>query len=187
MASITTSSPRSRSARQVQVDDVEPVVEVLAEPAGLRSPPRGPCWSRRRPGCRPSRPCVSPTRVTTRSCRARSSFTCRLGGMLADLVEEERAAVARLELARARGTAPVKAPLTCPNSSLSSRFSGMAPQLMATNGPSCAELRRWSSRAISSLPVPVSPVTSTEMSVRRHLLDACGRPPSSGTAPMMSP
>src|SRR3981189_136989 len=41
----------------------------------------------------------------------------------------------------------------------------MAPQLMATKGPLCRGLRRWISRAISSLPVPVSPLTSTLMSV----------------------
>ncbi len=62
-------------------------------------------------------------------------------------------------------TAPVKAPRTWPNSSDSSRFSGMAPQLMVTNGPLARGERLWISRAISSLPVPVSPVMSTEMSV----------------------
>ena len=67
-------------------------------------------------------------------------------------------------------TAPVKAPRTWPKSSDSSRFSGMAPQLMATNGPLARGERLWSSRAISSLPVPVSPVISTEMSVAGDLL-----------------
>ena len=62
-------------------------------------------------------------------------------------------------------TAPVNAPRTWPNSSDSSRFSGMAPQLMVTNGPLARCDRLCSSRAISSLPVPVSPVISTEMSV----------------------
>ena len=62
-------------------------------------------------------------------------------------------------------TAPVKAPRTCPNSSDSSRFSGMAPQLMLTKGPLARGERLWISRAINSLPVPVSPVTSTVMSV----------------------
>ncbi len=41
----------------------------------------------------------------------------------------------------------------------------MAPQLMVMNGPLARGERLCSSRAISSLPVPVSPVTSTEMSV----------------------
>ena len=41
----------------------------------------------------------------------------------------------------------------------------MAPQLMVTKGPLARGDRLCSSRAISSLPVPVSPVISTEMSV----------------------
>jgi hypothetical protein len=41
----------------------------------------------------------------------------------------------------------------------------MAPQLTATKGPPLRGERRWISRATTSFPVPVSPVTSTEMSV----------------------
>ncbi len=37
----------------------------------------------------------------------------------------------------------------------------MAPQLMATNGPEPRPDRAWMARATSSLPVPLSPVTST--------------------------
>ena len=37
-------------------------------------------------------------------------------------------------------TAPVKAPLTCPNSSLSSRFSARAAQFTLTRGPVMLEL-----------------------------------------------
>jgi len=36
---------------------------------------------------------------------------------------------------------------------------------MATNGPADRLLRSWSARAISSLPVPLSPVTSAVASV----------------------
>ena len=57
--------------------------------------------------------------------------------------------------------ASVKAPFTWPNSSLSSRFSGMAPQLTATKGASRRGERAWMARATSSLPVPLSPVMST--------------------------
>ena len=53
--------------------------------------------------------------------------------------------------------APVNAPRTWPNSSLSSRFSASAPQLTRTNGPLPRGLSRWIALAISSLPVPVSP------------------------------
>ena len=57
--------------------------------------------------------------------------------------------------------APVNAPRTCPNSSDSSSVSGMAAQLTLMSGMSRCALRAWMARATSSLPVPVSPVTST--------------------------
>ena len=43
-------------------------------------------------------------------------------------------------------TAPVKAPFTWPKSSLSSRVSGMAPQLTATKGLSRRGLVEWMAR-----------------------------------------
>ena len=55
-----------------------------------------------------------------------------------------------------REVAPVKAPTSWPNSSLSASCSLMAPQFTATNGPSRPDSRcTW--RATSSLPVPLSP------------------------------
>ena len=54
-------------------------------------------------------------------------------------------------------TAPVKAPLTWPNSSLSISSSGIAAQLTSTNGPLRRRLSAWTLRATSSLPVPFSP------------------------------
>ncbi len=57
--------------------------------------------------------------------------------------------------------ASVKAPFSWPKSSLSSSASGIAAQLIATNGPPCRLLRRWMARATISLPVPLSPVMST--------------------------
>ena len=61
---------------------------------------------------------------------------------------------------RAR-VAPVKAPASWPNSSASINVSGNAAQLIVTKGPSQRELRRCRRSAISSLPVPRSPTTST--------------------------
>ena len=57
-------------------------------------------------------------------------------GEVADLVQEERAAVGHLEAALAGlATAPVKAPFSWPNSSLSSSVSVRAAQLTLMNGP----------------------------------------------------
>ena len=58
-------------------------------------------------------------------------------------------------------TAPVNAPRSWPNSSDSSRFSGIAPQLMATNGCLARGPRSCSACASASLPVPLSPSSST--------------------------
>ncbi len=60
-----------------------------------------------------------------------------------------------------RSEAPVKAPFSWPNSSLSISVSGSAAQLMATNGPCRRVLSACSERATSSLPVPLSPVIRT--------------------------
>jgi hypothetical protein len=60
--------------------------------------------------------------------------------------------------------ASVKAPRLWPKSSLSRRASGIAPQFTATKGPSRRGPRRWSARATSSLPVPLSPSMRTVVS-----------------------
>ncbi len=52
-------------------------------------------------------------------------------------------------------------PRSCPNSSLSSSDSASAAQCSFTNGPLARGLRSWIAAAISSLPVPDSPVMST--------------------------
>ena len=83
--------------------------------------------------------------------------------------------------------APVNAPFTWPNSSLSIRFSGIAPQLTVMNGPFARFERRWISRAISSLPVPVSPVISTLMSVAATFCSLRNTSIIDAQAPMISP
>ena len=58
-------------------------------------------------------------------------------------------------------SAPVKAPFSCPNNSLSRSVSGNAAQLTATNGRSRRPDAAWIARATSSLPVPRSPAIRT--------------------------
>ena len=130
------SSAAVAQRRQRQVHDVEPVEEVLAEPPGVDLAARSrlvPAMMRTSTGCGR----VAADGPHCLSSITRSSFDLERHGQLADLVEEERAAVRR----RRRGpwfacTAPVKAPRTWPKSSLSSRVSGMAPQFTATKRPS---------------------------------------------------
>ncbi len=64
-------------------------------------------------------------------------------------------------------SAPVNAPRTWPNSSDSSRFSGIAPQLTATNGLSRRSDCLCMAWATSSLPVPDSPVMRMVLLVRQ--------------------
>ncbi len=62
---------------------------------------------------------------------------------------------------RRRSVAPVNAPFSWPNSSLSSSVSVSAAQLTATNGPAARLLWAWIARATTSLPVPLSPLSRT--------------------------
>jgi hypothetical protein len=94
---------------------------------------------------------VSPTRNTTRSCSARRSFTCSSIGISPISSRNSVPPSAAWNLPCLFETAPVNAPLTCPKSSLSSRFSGIAPQLIVMNGLPVRGERLWISRAISSL------------------------------------
>ena len=58
---------------------------------------------------------------------------------------------------------------------------------MVTNGPLARGERRWISRAMSSLPVPVSPVMSTEMSVVATFWTFLKTSCMAAHEPMMSP
>jgi len=59
----------------------------------------------------------------------------------------------------------VKAPRSCPKSSLSTRSRGIAPQLTTTNGPSQRSELACRACATTSFPVPDSPVIRTVASV----------------------
>ena len=62
-------------------------------------------------------------------------------------------------------TAPVNAPFSWPNISVSSSSDGIAPQFTAMKGLLERRLLVWMNRAISSLPVPLSPAIKTVESV----------------------
>ena len=81
--------------------------------------------------------------------------------------------------------APVNAPRTWPNSSLSSRLSLRAPQLTRTNGRSRRSLSVWTAWAISSLPVPVSPNSSTDALERATWRVVRNTSAMAGLEPMM--
>ena len=84
------------------------------------------------------------------------------GGHLADFIQQQRAFFRQFKAAGAALQAPVNAPFSWPKISLSISVSGMAEQLMATNGLFLRGLSSWMVRATISLPVPLSPVISTD-------------------------
>ena len=102
-----------------------------------------------------------PTGRTRRSSMTRSRRACIARGTVASSSRKMVPPEARTKAPSRFWAAPVNAPRTCPNSSLSSRVSGRAPQSMTTNGPARRGLPSWMARAASSLPVPVSPSSNT--------------------------
>ena len=107
---------------------------------------------------------VPPTRSKVRSCSTRSSLTCIAIGMspISSSSSVPPSAISKRPLRWV--SAPVNAPFSWPNSSLSSRSAGIAPQLIATNGLPARLERWWMARAATSLPVPDSPRISTVVS-----------------------
>ena len=104
---------------------------------------------------------LSPTRRISPLSSARSSRDCNCLGS-SPISSRKRVPPSATSKSPARcSSAPVKAPLRWPNSSLSTRCSGSAPQLTATSGPPARGLPSWMALATNSLPVPVSPRMST--------------------------
>ncbi len=106
-----------------------------------------------------------PTGENSCSWSTRSSLTCMAGLMLPTSSRKSEPPSATRKRPREVLTAPVKAPRTCPKSSLSSRPSGSAPEFTLTKGCPALLLIRCIALATNSLPVPLSPVTSTVLSV----------------------
>ena len=104
---------------------------------------------------------LPPTRSISRSWMARNSLACRRMSISEISSSSSVPPVASSNLPMRRPTAPVKAPFSWPNSSDSSNCSGMAAQLIEMNGLSARRERAWTYLAMTSLPVPLSPVIKT--------------------------
>src|SRR4051812_7802934 len=108
---------------------------------------------------------VPPRRSIVRFCRTRSSFTCIDSGTSS---MSSRKIVPPSASSKRPGRsliAPVNAPRSWPNSSDSISVSENSAQLTATNGWCLRRLDWWISVAVTSLPVPLSPVISTVLSL----------------------
>ena len=108
---------------------------------------------------------VLPTGVSSPSCSTRSSLACVASAMSPISSRKSVPPWADSNSPLRSPTAPVKAPRTCPNSSLSISSLGMAAQLSLRKGRSRRAERAWMARATSSLPVPLSPQTNTRQRV----------------------
>ncbi len=102
-----------------------------------------------------------PSGLNDFSWMARSSFTCMARGT-SPISSRKIVPVSAVWKSPALfAIAPVNEPFLCPKSSLSMRFSGIAPQFTVTNGfPRRMELK-WIAFATISFPVPLSPVIRT--------------------------
>ena len=98
------------------------------------------------------------------SCNTRSSMDC----ISNDIVPiSSRNNVPPFAMSKKPGlavSAPVKAPFSCPNSMEGARSRGRMLQLTATNGIPTRPLFSWMLWATDSLPVPLAPSISTDMS-----------------------
>ena len=163
--------------RQVNRIDAQAVVQVGAEACPRRPPPRGRDASRRS-RARPPSSCARIRRARTRLPAARGGTS---PGSPAAGRRSRRGRSCRRRPARsgpaASPTAPVNAPFSWPNSSLSTSVGGSAAQLTRTSGRACRRLRSCSARANSSLPVPVGPEQQHARVGRRDLRQARQREP----------
>src|SRR5690348_12976194 len=150
--------------RQADRRDIEPIEQIVAE-----LPCRINCDRSRwvaammrtlaRIGTRP------PTAVYSPSCSTRSKRVCASGGMSPISSRNRVPPFACSKRPMLRAVAPVKAPFSWPNSSLSISSRGIAAMLIATKGPERRFPKSCSARATSSFPVPLSPVIMTVRSV----------------------
>ncbi len=108
-----------------------------------------------------TRSVVPPTGSNACSCRTRSTFACVRSDMSAISSRNSVPPSASANRPGLLSAAPVNAPLTWPNSSLSMSSSGMAAQFISTNGSEHRVDCAWIARATSSFPVPFSPKIRT--------------------------
>ena len=145
----------------MEVDDAQPVQEVLAELAGgdevVQVAIGGGDHANVDSACDWSEPTAWSLAVLEKPQQPR----LHAQDHVADFVEKQRTAMREPELAALLGKVPVMFPLTCPKSSDSRRASVRPAQFTATNGASLRLEWLWMYRATRSLPTPLSPVIRT--------------------------
>ena len=129
---------------------------------------------------------VPPTRSNSCSCRTRSNLACASSGSSPTSSRNIVPLSASSKRPLRCSVAPVNAPFSWPNSSLSTNSRGSAAQFTLTSGWVLRLLRLWMARTNNSLPVPVSPWINTVLSVSATC-SSCPRACSSRSdSPMIS-
>ncbi len=125
-----------------------------------------------------------PTRSNWRSWMARSSFTWAASGSSPTSSRNSVPPSAASKRPCCAWWAPVKAPRSWPKSADSTSASGSAAQFTATKGRPARGLSSWSARATTSLPVPLSPRSSTVARLGATWAITCSTACQAGLRPM---
>ncbi len=128
-----------------------------------------------------------PRRSNSCSCNTRSSFGCSSSGISPTSSRNSELLSASSKRPMRWALAPVNAPRSWPKRSLSSRPAGIAAQFIFTIRRLLRPLRLWMARAISSLPVPVSPRISTVLSLGATISTCLRTLNIASLRPMISP
>ena len=162
------SSRRSRSGGQVDRHDVEAVVQVLAEPAGVDLVEQVAVGGGDDPGVDLDGLGVADA-LELALLEDAEQLHLELGRGAVDLVEEDGAGVRRLEPAGAVLDGAGERALDVAEQLAFEQALGQGPAVDADVRAGRRGLRSWMARAISSLPVPVSPT------IRTHARDGATR------------
>ena len=166
------SSRRWRSGRHRDREDVQPVPEVLAEAAGLHLLVQPAVGGGHRGARRSSASWSRPRARTRRPGSPAGAWPAARAGSspISSRKSVEPSAISKRPLRWA--TAPVKAPFSCPKSSLSTSEGGSAAQLSLTRGRARRGLRLWMRVGDELLPDARLALEEDRARRGRHLLDA---------------
>jgi hypothetical protein len=141
--------------RHVHLHHREPEVEILPERARGELRPEVPVRGGHDARVK-AHPVIRPDPAHLPRLERAEQLGLEIEGQLADLVDEERAAVRLLEQTRPRGRGAGEGPRTWPNSSASMRLAATELQSKTTNALPLRGLWAWIALARTSFPVPDS-------------------------------
>ncbi len=148
-------------------EDVQPIVEIFAEPALANLGDKVLICGRDEAHIHLLR-LTRPDRLDLALLDGAQQLDLYVERKIADFVEKEGAAVGIDELAAVLFARARKRSLLRPKRMLSTRLWGIAPQLTVTKGFAARSLAAWMARATISLPTPDSPSSTIGMSTEQR-------------------